>query len=199
MAPWSQGSDPIIERSTFATNHASTSTWGGGLHVQGTTNDVLKVWNSTLSGNVAGSGGAISLLGAMSDPLEVELRHVTVYGNSGTSGSAARVSNAAELRYQASIVAGTCVGTGTIGSDGYNVVGFASSGQCDDSGTGDWTSSMISLDALGKGTGEWTRYHEISTGREPYRIVDTSVCLPDDQREHARPTNADCLAGSWQD
>ena len=109
----SQTNPALIHKSTISGNSATQ--WGGGIHVRGTT---LTIENSTISGNVAGTGegnyGRGGGLYARTSP--ITLRHSTVVNNTAddAGGNIMLYDPTVSLTIESSIVAN---GIAPVGSD----------------------------------------------------------------------------------
>lgn len=183
----------LIANNTAATTLSASGGTGGGLGSSGL-NTVLVV-NSTISGNHSDDpGGGIARLSGG----EITLNFVTITNNSassggGVSGTIGSIKN--------SIVAGNSAGanpdcSGTLNSDGYNLIGNTSGTTI----TGDLTGNILNVSAelapLADNGGN-TSTHALLPGSP---AIDAGDCgaVAADQRGVARPQGSACDIGAFE-
>jgi hypothetical protein len=184
------GTTALIDRSAVSGNTAGA--FGGGLASGG----ALLVKNSTISGNAALVGGALSNLNA---GVTATLDFATVVGNS-PQGLFTGVGAITALGR--SVVAGNaaidCAGPHT--SLGHNVVG--QSGGCPATGPGDAAHAGTLATLVGPlaANGGPTPTHALPIGSPAVDRVPTDLCVgvAGDQRGVARPQGARCDSGAFE-
>jgi hypothetical protein len=199
-APRNQGSTPVIERSLFLENFGSTA--GGAVLMTGhplstPAFDDIVFRDSTFSQNRTTSSSDTIDLPNAARAYTVRVERSTFYLNRAgsipsvvqTPGSGSNVT----FEYVGSILRGRCVGMNLSTLFG-NVIWSASPSPCPGDVSLDNSVDPVDLDALGKLTGEPTRYHNI-TLFTPAHAFATCPTGTVDQRNNARPSGA-CDAGA---
>jgi CSLREA domain-containing protein len=168
--------------STVAGNQAMGNGNGGGLNLDGGSTTII---SSTISGNSAALGGAIH----QSTGATGEVSSSTITANTAVNGGGLDLVNTTSpVELKSTILAGNtatsaigpeCVGTGSIASQGHNLV--LSTANCNYTpGVGDIVGQDPLLGPLG-GNGGATRTHALAAG-SPAIDQGSSTNLPTDQR-----------------
>ncbi len=190
-----------IERTLIANNSADLR--GGGFRVVGIISNYsdVQLINSTVTGNVAGMGGGVSMVAEA----RLEVINSTVAGNDAYPGSAfdQEFTDTAALSFRNSIIEGGC---------GYAQAGINASLGGNLESPGDTCrlvhpSDQVAVEKLGLAELDWnggrTRSRALLFG-SPAVDAGTSSCEAADQRGQARPQDGDgdgvatCDAGAFE-
>ena len=175
-------------RSTISGNTSATR--GGGLHMQPDSNNLIRIENSTISGNMAASGAGIYR--EPSATLTVTLSSTTVANNTATNtgGGVTGTMNAGNTIIANNADNGTAPDySGTLNSQGYNLIENTTAATTI---TGDTTGNITGQDPnLGpvQDNGGLT-FTQALLNDSPAIDQGTSAGLTTDQRGFPRPTDA---------
>lgn len=180
---------------------------GAGLYLENL-NTVITATNTTISGNRAGGTGGGIYVDSLST---IYLNHATVADNAADSddndwgeGGGIYIYNTGTVNFEHTIIAGNLRGTsaihasadctGTLNSQGYNLVGHSTG--CPSDGTGDQTidPNDVFTSALGpladNGGETWT--HALLSDSPAIEAIPVGSCsLSADQRGESRPSDGD--------
>jgi len=124
-----QDSDVLIKNSVFYNNHVAG---GGGALVSFTNNNILKIINSTFSGNTSKSLGGAGIIGS---PKYGEILNSTITNNQAVNGGGGLLVGG-DLIIRNTIIAGNrdphspdCYGV-PLNSRGYNLIGISDANAC---------------------------------------------------------------------
>jgi CSLREA domain-containing protein len=201
--------DFILERSLVADNAAESGTFseGAGVRIDGTTTELQRVVNSTITGNRGVSPGASTGAGIMHyGGARMEVVSSTISGNRGEGGGkdlgGNLNDNGAEgsvLTLRDSIVSG---GVGAAGGENCSGSGVQSAGhnidsldQCNFHAAGDKVNTDPLLAALARNGGP-TETLGLLPGSPAIDAGD--ACPATDQRGIARPQGAACDLGAYE-
>jgi hypothetical protein len=199
VAPREQAGAPMFERSLFLQNTGSAA--GGALVLVGHDSSVpafqdIVITDSTFSQNATGSSSDTIEVPNSGRAYTLRVQRSTFYENtSGTDRSVVRLPGSGSnitFEYVGSILGGQCRGDAQT-SLGGNVIDSGAPFVCEDD-IGDTLTSPITLSALGKLSGEPTRYHNITLFTPAHGSATCPACTVD-QRNKARPTGT-CDAGA---
>lgn len=152
---------------------------------------VVTVTNSTISGNLAGSGAGIySFQGGT-----LTITHSTFANNTSLSGGTL-YNGGSTFRLRATIIsANVACYNGTVTSDGYNIISGTS---CNLHAVGDINDTNPLLSPLADNGGP-TLTHALQTGSPALDAIPAANCtLTSDQRGTARPQGDFCDVGAYE-
>lgn len=199
-----------VENSTISGNDASNGEGGGILNI-----GTLTLRNTTISGNTSSAGGGVGGGIANRQGFVANLYNSTVTANSAGSAGGGIRNNNGTVRLTNTILAGNtggtnpdCTGSGTITSQGHNLVGN-STGCTFSTGTGDLigTDSSPIDPKLGSLTdnGGTTKTHALLPSSPAIDAGDPATpgsggfaCEPADQRGTSRPQRDACDIGAFE-
>ncbi len=206
-----RGGNLLLEGSLVAGNvlEGGTSANGAGVEVFGSTTEVQRVVNSTISGdrgNAKGNNKGEGIFHSGAPALEVLSSTISGDGftttDAGSQGGNLWNDGTAEgiLRLRDSIVAG---GTGTAGSENCFGAGIQSTGhnldsldQCNFHATGDLVATDPLLAPLATNGGPTET--QALAAKSPAIDAGDGACPPTDQRGVARPQGAACDIGAFE-
>jgi CSLREA domain-containing protein len=188
------GATFTLQDSTLADNHAGAD--GGALADGGGT---ISVTNSTLSGNTAGGLG-----GGLANAGSALLESTTLANNQSASGggglaalSGTLTSHNILLADNLDLSASSPDCSGTLASQGYNLIGDTSGCSLPGSSTGDLLDLAPLLGSLAD-NGGGTQTQALLTGSPAIDAGDNLNCPASDQRGVQRPQGAACDIGAFE-
>ncbi len=172
------------------------ATEGGGIHHDGS--DDLLFKNMTVSGNTStGVGGGVRLgSSGASDFLNVTITENTgSVGGLRASGTVTMVNTLLAANHDGAGVDSDC--SGTITSDGHNLIEDTAACTIGGVATGDIYATAPGLGPLQNNSGE-TPTHKVLSGSAARNAGDNAACLPVDQRGRVRPGGGVCDIGAFE-